>query len=388
VSSFVHAPKYQFGAKAFSPVMLTASNLTDRVLGCVLGGAVGDALGAPFEGLWSRCIPEASALLAGFTEYEGFPSRQYTDDTQLTVATLQSVVRLGRLEPDHIARSIARLWRSQAVVGPGGACTAAADRLLAGCHWSESGAAVGQAGNGTAMRTAALGLYFVSCPGDLPKAVAEVSRITHQDPRSIAGGVAIASAARLLAGQPGVEAEPLCCAVAADMRPFHPAFAELVAGLPAHLAGDTPEALEYVAWSGGIAPEFEEAIITPYVVPTVLAALWAVARFPASWTEAVATVIGLGGDVDTLGAITGGLMGARLGLGSVPDHLVRGLLDTGRLPELAIRYAHLIGRQGTGPRMTPRGGELAAAAGATATFWIFARVKEYISRTRGQRGHT
>src|SRR6185312_11454767 len=97
------------------------------------------------------------------------------------------------------------------------------------------GAPVGQAGNGTAMRTAALGLYFLSRPGDLPDAVAQVSRITHQDPRSVAGGVAIASAARLLAAEPGVEAEPLCRAVAADMRPFHPAFAALVAGLPARL---------------------------------------------------------------------------------------------------------------------------------------------------------
>jgi ADP-ribosylglycohydrolase len=328
--------------------MLTRADLTDRALGCVLGGAVGDALGAPFEGLWSRCVPAAPALLAGFAEYEGFPRGQYTDDTQLTVATLRSVVRLGRLGPGDVARSIARLWRSQAVVGPGGACTAAADRLLAGGHWSECGAPVGQAGNGTAMRTAALGLYFLPRPGDLPGAVAEVSRITHQDPRSIAGGVAVASAARLLAAQPGVEAEPPCRAVAADMRPFHPEFAELVAGLPARLAEGAAAALEYVAWSGGDAREFEEVIITPYVVPTVLAALWAVMRFPASWPEAVAAAIGLGGDVDTLGAIVGGLMGARLGLGSVPDHLVRGVLDAGRLRELAVRYARLIGRQATG----------------------------------------
>ena len=96
---------------------LTAADLTDQVLGCVLGGAVGDALGAPFEVLWSRCIPEPPALLSGFAEYEGFPCGQYTDDTQLTVATLQSVVRLGRLDPSDVARSIARLWRSQAVLG-------------------------------------------------------------------------------------------------------------------------------------------------------------------------------------------------------------------------------------------------------------------------------
>src|ERR1700733_2635944 len=136
--------------------MLTEGHLTDRVLGCVFGGAVGDALGAPFEGLWSRSIPDADALLTQYAEFEGFPRGQYTDDTQLTVATLQSIVRRNGIEPPDIAHAISRLWRSQTVVGPGGACTAAADRLLAGGHWSESGAPVGQAGNGTAMRTAAL----------------------------------------------------------------------------------------------------------------------------------------------------------------------------------------------------------------------------------------
>ncbi len=168
---------------------------------------------------------------------------EITDDTQLTVATIQSVVRAGYIDPADIARSIARLWRSQAVIGPGGACTAATDRLLAGGHWSDCGAPVGQAGNGTAMRTAALGLYFLPSPGALAAEVAQVSRITHQDPRSVAGGVAIASAARLLAGQPEVSADGLCRAAAEEMRPFHPQFAGLVAGLPARLGGDVARAL-------------------------------------------------------------------------------------------------------------------------------------------------
>jgi poly(ADP-ribose) glycohydrolase ARH3 len=120
--------------------MLDASVVSDRVLGGVLGGAVGDALGAPFEGLWSHSIPDPAALIAGFAEFEGYPNGQYTDDTQLTVATLRSIVRRGQIDPADVSQSIARLWRSQTVVGPGGACTAAADALLAGRHWTEAGA--------------------------------------------------------------------------------------------------------------------------------------------------------------------------------------------------------------------------------------------------------
>lgn len=322
--------------------MPTIGDFTDRVLGCILGGAVGDALGAPFEGLWSTSIPEPDVLLSDFAEYAGFPHGQYTDDTQLTVAAIRSVVRNGGIDPADIARAIARLWRSQAVVGPGGACTAAADRLLAGGHWSTSGAEVGQAGNGAAMRTAALGLLFLHRPEELPEQIALLSRVTHQDPRSVAGGVAIASAARLLAVQPHADASVLCQTTAADMRPYHLEFAALVEGLPDVLHGDPRTVLEYVAWSGSPSPEFDRIIITPYVVPTVLAALWAVVNYPSSWSDAVAAVIRLGGDVDTLGAIVGGLMGARLGLTAVPSRLVDRVLDTKRLHRLAIRYADLI----------------------------------------------
>jgi ADP-ribosylglycohydrolase len=194
------------------------------------------------------------------------------------------------------------------------------------------------------MRTAAIGLFFLPCPDELAVNVADISRITHQDPRSIAGGVAVASAARLLTAQPDVPAEVLCGVVADDMRSFHTEFAELVAGLPAQFNKGKAATLEYVAWSGGKEREFEEVIITPYVVPTVLASLWAAITFATSWPDAVAGVIGLGGDVDTLGAIVGGLMGARLGLHAIPEHLVESVLDSQRLRDLAIRYTQVIQR--------------------------------------------
>ena len=50
--------------------MPTTIDLRSRFLGCLLGGAVADALGAPFEGLWSHSIPDEPALLADFGEFE------------------------------------------------------------------------------------------------------------------------------------------------------------------------------------------------------------------------------------------------------------------------------------------------------------------------------
>src|SRR3984893_16809153 len=130
-----------------------------------------------------------------FGEFEGYPLGQYTDDTQLSVATIQAIVEARDVVPAEIARSIARLWKKESVVGPGGSCTRAAHTFLKTGDWSKCGAPVGQAGNGTAMRTAVVGLFFVNDPDRLPAVVADVSRITHHDPRSVAGGVAVAKAA-------------------------------------------------------------------------------------------------------------------------------------------------------------------------------------------------
>jgi ADP-ribosylglycohydrolase len=317
-------------------------DLRDRFHGCLLGCAVGDALGAPFEGYWDHQVPGSAALLQGFFEIEGYPRGQYTDDTQLTLATVESIVRRRDLEPADVARSISSLWRHDSVVGPGGACTRAATTFLKTRDWTTCGAPVGQAGNGTAMRTAALGLFFLRDPERLPAAVADISRITHRDPRSVAGGIAIAKAAQLLATCEHPEAVGFCSEVAAAMRPYDTTFADLVAELPSRLEEDREPALFAIAWAGSPRPEFSRPVITPFVVPTVLAALWSVLRKPDSWTDAVAEAIGLGGDVDTLGAIVGALAGVRLGITAIPAHLASGVLGSERIKVLASQYHDVV----------------------------------------------
>jgi ADP-ribosylglycohydrolase len=258
------------------------------------------------------------------------------------MATIESIVRRGDLVPADVARSIAALWRTQSVVGPGGACTFAANAFLGTRDWTTCGAPVGQAGNGTAMRTAALGLYFLHDADRLPAAVADISRITHQDPRSVAGGVAIARAAHRLATLDSVDPEPFCDAIAGAVQPYEPTFAGLIRDLPARLGEDRVTALTAIAWAGSAGPEFERPIITPFVIPTVLASLWAVLRHPQSWPQAVTEAIRVGGDVDTLGAIVGALAGARLGLSAIPTHLADGVMDSDRIKKLARRYLGVV----------------------------------------------
>jgi ADP-ribosylglycohydrolase len=89
-------------------------------------------------------------------------------------------------------------------------------------------------------------------------------------------------------------------------------------------------------------PEFDASIITPFVVPTVLAALWCLLRFPGSWSQSVAGAIRLGGDVDTLGAIVGALAGVKHGVTAIPEHLAANVVDSERIRGLALRYHALV----------------------------------------------
>jgi ADP-ribosylglycohydrolase len=330
----------QDGASASDP----AVPLRDRFLGCLLGCAVGDALGAPYEGLWTHAIPDEDMLMKEFAEFEGYPYGQFTDDTQLTLATIRSILKVGDISPPHIARSIANLWKKQSVIGPGGACSHAAWASLRTGEWQTCGAEVGQAGNGTAMRTAALGLFFLSRVEQLPEAVANVSRITHQDPRSIAGGIAVAKAAQLLAGTPDIDALSFCLGIAEAMNGYDRIFADMVARLPALTEQPPDVAVANIAWSGMVKPEFDTPIITPFVIPTVLASLWCLLRYSDSWTRAVGNAIRLGGDVDTLGAIVGALAGVRLGVSAIPLHLRASVQQSERIQELALRYHALTAR--------------------------------------------
>ncbi len=315
--------------------------LKEQILGCLLGGAVGDALGAPFEGLWSHSIPLKPTLLANYSKFEGYPLGQYTDDTQLTIATVQSIVRCGYVNPSDIASSIFKLWKDQAVIGPGGACSLAASQFFLHSDWKQSGAMIGSAGNGTAMRTAILAFCFLNKGEQLPKVVGDVSKITHQDPRSIAGGVAIAKACQLLVVEPEIKREIFFATIAENIESIDKGFSRYIVELSGYTE-KTEETLNFIAWSGMHYPEFDKPIITPFVIPTVLASLWTVMKHPNSWSDAVSEVIGLGGDVDTLGAIVGGLMGAKLGVSSIPSHLLKPLVTREKLKTLAEKYYHLI----------------------------------------------
>jgi ADP-ribosylglycohydrolase len=159
---------------------VTGAGLEDRVVGCIIGGAIGDALGGPYEG-----------QSGPVTLYPDAPWR-LSDDTQLTLATCEAVCASGVVSPASIAARFADWFRQGRISGAGASTLQALRDLVAGGHWALAGRKGERgAGNGAAMRVAPLAfLLDLECP-EHRTALRDVCRITHHNDDAYVGGLAV-----------------------------------------------------------------------------------------------------------------------------------------------------------------------------------------------------
>jgi ADP-ribosylglycohydrolase len=315
--------------------MSVATERDDRLVGCLLGQAVADALGFVVEAeppeVARRYVDDW--LLAGRAGERGHPYfgfGQYSDDTQLARALLLSVRDAGGWSPEAFAGRVAELFRDGRDVGAGRGTRSAAHRLIAGVPWPESGTPAPYAGNGSAMRVAPLGVLLGHDPEGLYIAAREQSRITHLDPRCAAGAVAVAGAAAL-AAVPGELDPGAFLATVADWAAREDA-SVAAAILGVHEWLDLPpDGAARRLRAAGLDPAHQDSWqgISGFVTPSVAWSLFAFLRSPDDYWTAVCTAIAVGGDTDTMAAITGAMAGARLGPTALPGPLVARLNDCG-----------------------------------------------------------
>jgi len=296
----------------------------DRFAGCLVGQAVGDALGFLVEG----CPPDQCAA---YVDQVLRPRRwlghgrephdvgQYTDDTQLARELASSLVTRGQLDPADYAGRVAALFTEDRIVGRGRATAEAAYRIARGVPWQEAGTPAPAAGNGSAMRAAPIGLFFRNEPEALIAAAHDQGRITHQDPRCTAGAVAIAGATALVLDEGPVHTASLCATLSRWTLAFDPVLAEAIEELPDWIRLPPDRAVETIA-AIGVEPSYTDGWqgISPFVTSSVLWSLYSVLRSPTDYWEVICTAIAVGGDVDTTAAMAGAVAGASVGLGEIP----------------------------------------------------------------------
>jgi ADP-ribosylglycohydrolase len=313
---------------------LMSLSLADRLAGCLLGQAVGDAVGFVVEG----APPDETAhyinrsVRAGRVPERGrepFLFGQYSDDTQLARELLLVFREAGCFDPSRFAARVAELFQGGADVGAGPGTRAAAHHLRLGLPWEEAATPSPYAGNGAAMRAGPLGL-LARDSDDLVQTAITSSRVTHGDYRCGAGAVAIAGAVAL-AGRPSpIERKEFLATLSPWVARADAALGGAVMGL-ARWGDLDPEAALVELHRQRLDPEADPEWrgITGHVGPSVLWSLYAFLRAPEDYGEAVWTAIAAGGDADTTGAMTGAMSGARLGPRALPANLVGRLNDRG-----------------------------------------------------------
>lgn len=292
---------------------LSDERLRDKFRGCLLGLAVGDAVGRYWEGVPYHWIAEQhediTSLLARVPD-----ETRYTDDTQMAIGVAETLVDCGQIDQEVLVEQFVANYEPWRGYGQG------ARRVLQvmeqGGDWRAAAAGVfpgGSFGNGAAMRVAPVGAFFHD---DLDRVWAEAelsARPTHVHPLGIEG------------------AQVLATAVAWCTRSDHTLDANaMVADLSARCTSDEFRdklalASRVVSFHGlhalgnGIAAH--ESAVT---------AIACCALFSPSYVDTIGHAILLGGDTDTIAAMAGACSGALLGIDAIPAGFLERLENNGK----------------------------------------------------------
>jgi poly(ADP-ribose) glycohydrolase ARH3 len=308
--------------------MIEEERLRDRFRGAMLGVAVGDALGAPFEGMG---VVNHAALER--LEAEPGPLR-YTDDTHMTLGVAESLVERRGFDGEYMAMTFAKNYRQEPWRGYGTGPPQVFRLIEQGVPWDQAGRVLfggsGSFGNGAAMRVAPAALAYYLYPAQVVSIATQSATITHTHTLGIEGAILQACAIAYL--------------VQWDLEtPFTPTrLLHLLDGIaPSPVYHDKLRRMETLlpgADSGEVMKELGNGIAAYEAVP---AALYTFLRNPNSFSTAVLYAISLGGDTDTIASMAGALLGAYLGESAIPPVWHEEVESASRLRELADQLLEL-----------------------------------------------
>jgi ADP-ribosylglycohydrolase len=304
----------------------------DRRAGSLVVQALGDALGFLVEGHPPTiCAAFVAAAFAGAeppSQRRGpFVFGQYSDDTQLARELALSLVEGRGWNPPRFARRLAALFESDTIVGRGRATEAAALRLLQGVPWERAGTPPPNAGNGAAMRAAPVGLFLPEEDDERFRVADEQARVTHQDVRARAAAVLVADVvADGIACGTGPRDRGYFTRLARRVEPLDPTLAAGVLRIPSWLSSPPDvaarEIAAFAAPPEGTAHAFERWDgISPFATPSVLYAFYAYRANPDDPAAVLRRAVAVGGDVDTVAAMAGAMVGAAVGLSALDARL-------------------------------------------------------------------
>jgi ADP-ribosyl-[dinitrogen reductase] hydrolase len=335
-------------ARLYEAPRVPSPEMQDKYRGCLLGGAVGDALGAPVE------FMRRSEILSmfgrnGIKDYASAYGRigAVTDDTQMTLFTAEGMLRAyvqGQLRgichaPGVIYRAYLRWLFTQGYAGParkpnldgwlitnrelfahrapGNTCLSALQAPIIGDR-----AANDSKGCGGVMRVAPVGMLFARLmdgPNDESQLqrcfdmAVDAAALTHGHPTGqLTAGVFASVVALLHKGVPLRPAIQRALAILARSPNHQETHGAITAAL--QLADERPNEAEALELLGG-----------GWVAEEALAIAFYCALSAEDFKSGVLLAVNHSGDSDSTGSIAGNLLGASLGLQQIPENWIESL---------------------------------------------------------------
>ena len=281
--------------------------LIERFNGCLMGLAVGDALGTTLEFQPPGTFTPIEDIVGGGPF--GLSAGEWTDDTSMALCLAESLIEKKRFDPaDQMERYVR--WYREGHLSSNGRCFDIGNTISSALHRFErtkepfSGSTDPMsAGNGSIMRLAPVPLFFCRDPRLAIEKAADSSRTTH-------GVKSAVDACRYLSALivgilEGQKKEEVLSALNTPIpgywseKPLSPEIEEIARG--SFKLRNPPE----IKGSG-------------YVVESLEAALWAFNRSE-SFKQGCLLAVNLGNDADTTGAVYGQLAGAYYGYSGIPE---------------------------------------------------------------------
>jgi len=300
--------------------------LKSKFLGALVGTGIGDSLGAPFEGCREVNFFEIEAIA------ESQEILTYTDDTHMMIGVAESLVRNRGFAGEDMAYTFIKNYELEPFRGYGPGPPRIFQLIRAGAAWDEVAQGLyhsGSYGNGSAMRIAPIGVFYHDNPAMLREVAYKSSQITH---------------AHQL-GKEGAALQAYAVALATSLEPGL-AFnrGDFLAKLLSYVADgvyqeklNRIEALLNRPDRNRVITELGNGIEAFNSVPT---AIYSFLSQPHSFAQAILYAISLGGDTDTIGAMTGAISGAYLGFESIPSRWKNKLENRLYIEELAKKLSH------------------------------------------------
>lgn len=275
----------------------------DRACLSLEGLSIGDAFGQQFFS------PDVAAEATGHRPPT--PPWNYTDDTEMALALIETLRDCGCVDQDVLAQRFAKRFQAEPNRGYGAGARRLLENVAQGECWKTLSQQMfggsGSFGNGAAMRVSPLGAWFADDVEATIKQATLSAEVTHAHTEAQVGAIAIALAAGWAWRCQSEPAEALIPWVISKI--------------------DQSEVRRRLEWAATYPLDTGAITVASQVgcggqisaQDTVPFCLWMAAAFLNDYSEAMWAAVRVGGDIDTNCAIIGGIVALRVGPTGIPD---------------------------------------------------------------------